>query len=182
MSRSDMCPFGAEIFKCWSNDLISSCILPLNIVEEASCHLSDRGRWSVMKLKGHRTLVSEDRLKFGLYPGGLQYSADYFWICILFKTIARDNSKWLHSSKHGVDMFGCVFGEQYTGCLVENREERICVTERPDRACSLWETEKGAIFPLTAFPCTATRALWVLVAGWLREREHSPLKLEKLIN
>lgn len=78
MTQTDIHHFWAETFKCWSNYLIASWFFLLNIMEEASCHLSDSGWWSVMKLKGHQTLIGEDRLEFELYPGGIQYSVNLF--------------------------------------------------------------------------------------------------------
>lgn len=67
----------------------------------------------------------------------------------------------------------CVCMKQYTGCLVQSRLERIHVTEMPDRAYSLCETEKWAILPLTAQPYTTMKVFWVLVAGRVEEKENT---------
>lgn len=96
MTQTDICHFWAETFKCWSNYLIAFWFVLLNIMEEASCHPSDSEWWSVMKLKGHQILIGEDRLEFGLYPRGIQYSVNIFDYIFCSRQYASSNWKWLH--------------------------------------------------------------------------------------
>lgn len=91
---------------------------------EASCHLTDSGWWLVMKLKGHQTLVSEARLEFGLYPGGIQNPADIFDYIFCSKQYATGNQKWLHSLKQRLDVDRYAFVKDHSGYLAQNRFER----------------------------------------------------------
>lgn len=78
-----------------AEEIISSllCLLILDIMEVASCHLSDTGWFISNEAERWPNTVSEDRLEFGLYPGGMQYSAGIFDYIVCSKQCASDNRK-----------------------------------------------------------------------------------------